>query len=400
MLSEGWDARTVTHIMGLRAFESQLLCEQVVGRGLRRTSYEVDPETGLFAPEYVNIFGLPFTFLPHEASPATPKAPQDPGVPVFADQARRVLEICWPQVIRVERQFRTRLELDIERAPPLRLNAAETPTLAQLAPALDGKTDVTRIHEIDLERLAREQRTQRIIFTAARDVYDRMQPDWKGGREVLLAQVIRLAERFVGSGRIEITPPLFSQDEMRRRIVITLNMNKLVQHIWSAITEQNVETLTPVLNPEKPIRSTADMRTWYTRKPRERTEKSQINLCVLDSAWEAGVIFTLDRSPLVTAWAKNDHLNFEIVYLHQGVIAKYRPDFLVRLANGTTLIFEVKGQDSPKEQAKLAALAEWVEAVNCHGQFGRWASDVVFDPADVVTILHAHGQPLDRPGRA
>src|SRR5207253_3362388 len=42
MLSEGWDAKTVTHIMGLRAFTSQLLCEQVVGRGLRRTSYEVD----------------------------------------------------------------------------------------------------------------------------------------------------------------------------------------------------------------------------------------------------------------------------------------------------------------------------------------------------------------------
>ena len=66
MLSEGWDAKTVTHIMGLRAFTSQLLCEQVVGRGLRRTSYDVNPETGRFEPEYVNIFGVPFTFLPHE----------------------------------------------------------------------------------------------------------------------------------------------------------------------------------------------------------------------------------------------------------------------------------------------------------------------------------------------
>ena len=78
MLSEGWDAKTVTHIMGLRAFTSQLLCEQVVGRGLRRTAYELNPETGLFDPEYVNIFGVPFTFLPHEskegAIPAPPKA--------------------------------------------------------------------------------------------------------------------------------------------------------------------------------------------------------------------------------------------------------------------------------------------------------------------------------------
>src|SRR6202043_3150496 len=78
MLSEGWDAKTVTHIMGLRAFTSQLLCEQVVGRGLRRTSYEINPDTGLFDPEYVNIFGVPFTFLPHESKddgsiPAPPK---------------------------------------------------------------------------------------------------------------------------------------------------------------------------------------------------------------------------------------------------------------------------------------------------------------------------------------
>jgi len=78
MLSEGWDAKTVTHIMGLRAFTSQLLCEQVVGRGLRRMSYEVKPETGLLEPEYVNIFGVPFTFLPHEDSGGGPPPPPTP----------------------------------------------------------------------------------------------------------------------------------------------------------------------------------------------------------------------------------------------------------------------------------------------------------------------------------
>jgi type III restriction enzyme len=399
MLSEGWDARTVTHIMGLRAFESQLLCEQVVGRGLRRTSYEVDPATGMFAPEYVNVFGVPFTFLPHEGSVETPRPPQDPGVPVLADPARSQFEIQWPNVVRVDRVYRTRLELDLEQLAPLRLNASETPMLAQMAPAMDGKADVTQIHEIDLERLGREQRMQRIIFMAARSVYDVMQPSWTGGREDLLAQVIRLTERFVMSGRIEINPPLFNQDELRRRIVITLNMNKVVQHIWSAIKEQNAETLTSVLDTERPIRSTADMRTWYTRKPRERTERSQINLCVFDSAWEAGVIFTLDRSPLVSAWAKNDHLTFDIVYLYQGVVSKYRPDFLIRLTNGTTLILEVKGQDSQKERAKRESLAEWVTAVNSDGRFGRWAWDVAFDPADVITILHRHGAPGEANGQ-
>lgn len=78
MLSEGWDAKTVTHIMGLRAFTSQLLCEQVVGRGLRRISYEVNPETGLLEPEYVNIFGVPFTFLPHESTAGGPPPPPRP----------------------------------------------------------------------------------------------------------------------------------------------------------------------------------------------------------------------------------------------------------------------------------------------------------------------------------
>src|SRR5438876_4041584 len=78
MLSGGWDAKTVTHIMGLRAFSSQLLCEQVVGRGLRRTSYEINPKTGLFDPEHVNIFGVPFTFLPHEGGEDGPPPPPPP----------------------------------------------------------------------------------------------------------------------------------------------------------------------------------------------------------------------------------------------------------------------------------------------------------------------------------
>src|SRR6202035_4098295 len=98
MLSEGWDAKTVTHIMGLRAFTSQLLCEQVVGRGLRRTSYEVDETTGLFRPEYVNIFGVPFTFLPHEGSADAPPPPPATGKTRIEPVAERraQYEMSWP----------------------------------------------------------------------------------------------------------------------------------------------------------------------------------------------------------------------------------------------------------------------------------------------------------------
>jgi type III restriction enzyme len=104
MLTEGWDTRTVTHIMGLRAFSSQLLCEQVVGRGLRRTSYEVDPETGLFEPEYVNIFGVPFTFLPHEGGDGPPPDPVPPKTRIEPHPDKAAYEISWPGVLRIDHE--------------------------------------------------------------------------------------------------------------------------------------------------------------------------------------------------------------------------------------------------------------------------------------------------------
>ncbi len=142
MLSEGWDPKTVTHIMGLRAFNSQLLCEQVVGRGLRRTSYDVDKESGLFEPEYVNIFGVPFTFMPHEdAGEVAPKPPQ-PKFPVEPDPRKKQYEITWPNIIRVEHVFKPQLTLDLAQVPALDLDAWQTTTLAELAPVVDGQPNV------------------------------------------------------------------------------------------------------------------------------------------------------------------------------------------------------------------------------------------------------------------
>jgi type III restriction enzyme len=173
MLGEGWDAKTVTHIMGLRAFTTQLLCEQVVGRGLRHTSYELNRETGLFDPEYVNIFGVPFTFLPHEGGQDGPRPPPTPKTAVEPDPAKAEFEIRWPNVIRIDHVFQRALVLDWSKVRPLELDAARAAQVADLAPVLEGKPDITRIDRIELERLAREFRTQRIIFEAARDVFDR-----------------------------------------------------------------------------------------------------------------------------------------------------------------------------------------------------------------------------------
>jgi len=387
MLSEGWDAKTVTHIMGLRAFTSQLLCEQVVGRGLRRASYEVNPETGLFEPEHVNIFGVPFTFLPHEGGEGGPPPSPKPKTAVEPDPAKAEFEIRWPNVVRIDHVLQPTLVLDWSKVRPLELDAAKTAQVAELAPILEGKPDVSKIIRIELERLAREFRIQRIIFETARDVFDQMKSDWRGNREVLLAQLVRLTEQFIRSDHIAIRPPLFYQDDLRRRLIIALNMSRVVQHIWEAVRQENTERLTPVFDRDHPIRATGQMRTWYTGKPCERTRRSHINVCVYDSSWEAADAFHLDDSDRVAAWVKNDHLGFEVLYIYRGVVRKYRPDFLVRLASGAMLVLETKGQDTEQDQVKQRYLEEWVQAVNAHGGFGRWCWGVARQPGDIRDIL-------------
>ena len=393
MLSEGWDAKTVTHVMGLRAFTSQLLCEQVVGRGLRRTSYEANPDTGLFEPEYVNVFGVPFTFLPHEGQENGPPPPPPPKTAVEPAAAKAAFEISWPNVVRIDRRYRPRLSLDWERVEPLPLDAGRIVQLAELAPIVDGKPDLTKIDSIDLENLARKFRTQRIVFEAAREVYDQMRPDWPGDRALLLAQLVRLVERFVRSDRIAIAPALFLADDLKRRLVVTLNMTAVVRHIWGAIRHENTESLEAVFDRDRPIRATGDMRTWYTGRPCEHTARSHVNFCVLDSTWEASDAFVLDHAPEVAAWAKNDHLGFEVFYVHLGVVRKYRPDFLVRLRSGDMLVLETKGRESEQDKTKRAFLDEWIEAVNAHGGFGRWSRDESRAPGDIRDILARHMRP-------
>ncbi len=354
MLSEGWDAKTVTHIMGLRAFTSQLLCEQVVGRGCAERRMRSIPETGLFQPEYVNIFGVPFTFLPHEGSADAPPPPPATGKTRIEPmpERRAQYELAWPNVIRIDHEYRPQLTLDTSKVKRLVLDAYQTPMIAELAPMIDGKPDFTKLKEIHLEELARRFRMQRIVFETASEVYEQMAPTWKGSREYLLVQLVRLVERYIESGRVVVDPPLFNEDDKRRRIVITLNMTKVVQHIWEAIRLENALTLEPVFDTERPIRSTGDMLPWYTGKACEHTKRSHINMCVYDSRWEANESLELDRNQNVRAWVKNDHIGFEITYSFKGIIHKFRPDYLVRLTNGKTLILEVKGQDDQQQQTK------------------------------------------------
>lgn len=391
MLSEGWDAKTVTHIMGLRAFSSQLLCEQVVGRGLRRTSYDVG-EDGLFEPEYVNIFGVPFTFLPHEGGEdGPPPPPPKPKTEIKPVKEKAEHEITFPNVLRIDHVYRPQLDLDIASVKSLELDPYDSITEAELAAIIAGKPNPAALSEIDLKEIAGRLRLQTIIFRIASSIYNSEQrPDWKGSKETFLIQLINIIERFVNSGKIVIKNSLFNQDEARKRILIMLNMNKVIQHIWNEIRAVNTEKLTPVFDKEAPIRSTSDIRTWWTSKPCEAFENTHTNFVVVDSSWEYLEAKTISESAAVQSFVKNDHLNFVIYYNYQGVVRRYFPDFIIKLTTGEYLVLETKGQDNEQNKTKRTYLDEWCRAVNEHGGFGRWSWAVSFDPNDLEALLLRH----------
>ena len=400
MLSEGWDAKTVTHIMGLRAFTSQLLCEQVVGRGLRRWSYDINQETGLFEPEYVNVFGVPFTFLPHEGEgigleDGIPPPPPTPKTRIHVDEDKKEFEIIWPNVLRINHTYTPKLKIDLNKIQELQLNPEDTPLKAELAQIIEGKPDVTKklkvidLSDVQVEKLFTSLRKQKLIFEAARDVFDQMQPSWPGSKGYLIAQLIRIVESFVDSDKLVIQSESYKED-LKKRLLILLNLNKIVQHLFTGIRAENTEKLVPIFDKEMPIKSTGRMITWYTSRPCEITKKSHISHVVYDSAWEASESYELDTNDAVLSWVKNDHLGFVISYLYKGIIHGFYPDFLIKLSNGKMLILEVKGVDDEKNRTKRAALREWIDAVNSDGRFGKWECDVSFRPSDIKDIIKRH----------
>ncbi len=386
MLSEGWDAHNVTHIMGLRAFSSQLLCEQVVGRGLRRNCYDVAAD-GLFEPEYVNIFGVPFTFLPHEGNGGTPPPPPPPKTKIEPVPEKANYEITFPNIIRIDHVYQPMLHVDMKRVRILELDPYESITEAEIGAILEGKPNPAALTEIDLKEINDKFRLQTIIFKVAQKIYNNENPHWKGRKELFLIQLTRIIEEYIKSDRIVIKHDLFNQDELKKKILILLSMNKVVQNIWDAIRTENTQKLTPIFDKEKPVRSTGDVRTWYTSKPCEYSKKSHINFSVYDSTWEASEGYTLDKNKNVEAWVKYDHLGFAVIYNYKGVICRYFPDFIIRMKSGLNLILEVKGIDDEKNRTKRNFLAEWVKAVNEQGGFGKWEYAVSFEPGDLEGIL-------------
>lgn len=397
MLSEGWDAKNVTHILGLRAFTSQLLCEQVIGRGLRRVGYDTEEVVGedgmtrrLFRPEYVNVFGVPLSIFQDVGDGTEAPPPPKPTTQVESLSGRNELEIRWPNVVRIETVTRPTLVVDWKRVASLKIRPEQIPISAELAPALGGATDMSKVDTIDLERLPDSFRLQRLTFLAARKAFEGLEKRFVGQPAQLIHQLIRIAEEFFASEHLEI-PSEYHSEPLRRRILIAMSIDRIVQHILGFVTEQNVEHLEPVFDAEFPIGSTRNMRTWYTTRVCHPTVRSQVSQMLADSAWEQAAADVFESSPLVVSYAKNDHLGFQVHYLWKGSKRRYVPDFLIRLSNGKTLVLEIKGEDSDQNQAKLSAMRQWVEAVNSKGGFGLWASDVVYNVAKFRDVLARHG---------
>ena len=399
MLSEGWDAKNVTHIMGLRAFTSQLLCEQVIGRGLRRVSYDTEEVEGpdgvvrtLFCPEYVNVFGVPLSIF-ERADQFDGEGTRHPKSSTLIEvvPGRGELEITWPNVLRIETVTKPTLTIDWSEVEPLRLDPATIPISAEIAPALGGAVDCSKVEKIDLSQIPDSFRIQRLTFIAVRKAFEAMRGRFKGNRDVLAFQLVRLTEEFLKSDKLVI-PSDFHNEPLRRRILIGLSIDRIVQHLVRFLTEQNLEKLELIYDEEKDIRSTGEMPPWHTTKKCQPTNRSQISHVVVDSPWEAYAAGVLEKSPHVVAYAKNDHLRFYIQYMWNGATRRYIPDYLIRLTNGKTLVLEVKGRDSDEVRMKFSALRHWVEAVNASGRHGKWACDILYDPARMHDVLAKHAE--------
>ena len=387
MLSEGWDARTVTHILGLRAFTSQLLCEQVIGRGLRRISYDVNPETGLYESEYVTVFGVPFTFLPAEQQEGPPR-PEKPKIKIEPVQDRKAQEIGWPHVLRVEYKLNYFLDLDWEKLAKLVLSAEDAPTIVEVAPVIDGHHKVDQISELNLDRLAEQNRLQKIKLQAAVRLHEQFGKNWEGDPGSHIGQLMQLFDDFLVSNKLDIKVPIFEGTEKLHSIVIALNAQKIINHIGHFIRSSSKEAPTLVLDHVRPKRSTATAMTWYTSKPAQPVKKSQISHIVIDSGWEkVGLEFERDRIPGLISWAKNDHLGFEIYYLWQGQTKTYYPDFIIKFEGNRFMILEIKGQITDQDKAKWQSAKEWVVAVNASGSFGAWEFKVLDDPKNLFQVV-------------
>jgi type III restriction enzyme len=392
MLTEGWDCSTVTHIVGLRPFMSQLLCEQVVGRGLRRRTYELG-DNGLMTEEVAKVFGVPFQVIPFKANPTAAPAPTQKRYHVYALPGRAHLAITFPRVEGYRQVIRNRVAVDWGSVPPLFLDPSKIPPEVEVKASLQtnhGRPSLTgpgAIQRVDLNPFRSGRRLQELVFEMAGDL---TREYVKGGSceaptHVLFPQLVRIVQRYVERNVTPIKPA--------ERLDLFLSpyygwaIERLVESIRPD-TSQGEAPEVPRYETSRGAGSTADVDYWTSRDVRD-VVKSHLNYVVADTAkWEQQAAYVIDSHAAVEAFAKNAGLGFGIPYLHNGQPHDYLPDFIVRLRGqpATHLILETKGFDDLAE-VKAAAARRWVTAVNADGRFGRWEYAMARRVADVRGVL-------------
>ena len=370
MLTEGWDANTVTHVLGVRAFGTQLLCEQVIGRALRRESY-IPNEDGLFDARYADILGIPFDFT---AKPvvAPPQPPRETIQVRALRPERDQLEIRFPRV----EGYRVEL-------PEERLSAEfNDDSVLELTPDLAGPS-VTRNAgiigedvDLNLEHLE-DMRHSTVAFNVAkRLLYTKWRDPGEEPKLHLFGQLKRITKQWLNTCLVCKGGTYPAQ----------LMYQELADMACERITAGIVGTLVgqrpvkAVLDPYNPAGSTMHVNFATSKKHRWQTDarKCHINWVILDSDWEAEFCRVAESHPQVRAYVKNHNLGLEVPYRYGSTTRKYIPDFIVLVDDGhddpLQLIVEIKGYRGENAKEKKATMETyWIPGVNNLGQCGRWA---------------------------
>ena len=395
MLAEGWDANTVTHIVGLRPFGSQLLCEQVVGRALRRKSYALNEETQTFAEETAKVFGVPFELIPFKVAPAGPTPPQPEPNHIYSVPEKAQYEITFPIVTGYHQSDALGVSVDWDQVARVTIDPMRIPQLIELASltTLHGGLAAYGPGEkpvLSLQEWRARFRDQQVAFCLAREICKRWQAD-NGAAAVpvqhLFPKVAFAAKRFLAEkldrrGDSQPCDVLLVGDYMQAAIGALLEAIKK-----GASTAQSEVAVVPQGAAGRGSTLFVD---FHTTKRIYPVTRCHLNAMVADTQkWEQSAAFLLDSHAGVKSWVKNDRLGFFILYRNHGLPARYVPDFLVVTDSGQNLIVEVKGQVTDSADAKSKAAQRWVNAVNQLNQHGTWHYLLVTDPGRLGQMLNA-----------
>ncbi|RZU77623.1 type III restriction enzyme [Micromonospora kangleipakensis] len=386
MLTEGWDVNTVTHILGVRAFGTQLLCEQVVGRGLRRRSYALDPETGRFEAEYAEVYGVPFSFIPAAGTTKDPK-PVRPVMHVRALPERAHLRIEYPRVVGYRYDLPDRrLDARFDNDTVLVLSNADAPTETEIA----GVAGEIEIHTLDD---LRKVRSQTVAYLLAEGALIRFRDPAGNAKPWLYPQLLRICRDWLDAQLV------CKDDAFPAMVLLGQRKAEAVERIYRAVVRGTTGDgpsphLLPMYRSFDPVGSTDVVEFDTTRACYETSpDRCHVSHVALHSGWEQKVAYEIEATKGVAACVKNDHLSFRIHYAYEGEQHDYEPDFLLRLAapDGAppqTVIVEVSGERRADKAAKTAAARNlWVPAVNNDGRYGTWSFLEITDPSNARTML-------------